>query len=423
MSFFAYMLQYNRYLNVVGIFTILFIAFLLSKKRSKINYKLVFNALILQFTIGFCVLRTQAGRYIVEKVSNAIYQIYQFADIGSRFVFGNLIDADGSWGFIFAIKVLPIIIFFGSLMALLFHFGIIQRCVAGINLFIRPILGTSGAETLCAVANSFLGQTESPLLIKNYLGKMTKSEMFVVMVSGMATISGAILAVFAAMGIPAKHMLASSVMAIPASILIAKIIIPETEEPQTAAGAKVTFERTTNNAFDAIGTGTIDGLYLALNVGAMLIAFISLIALVNYILTAGSDKINLLLAYKEIPFSIPQLNLNYIFGKIFAPFGYLLGLQGNEVIKAAELLGTKVTINELVAYSKMITMNLSERAVMLLTYALCGFSNFSCIGIQLGGIGSLVPEKRKWLAELGLLTVVASSLANLLSAFIASILL
>lgn len=395
-----YLLEYNRYMNIIGIFTILFIAFCFSKHKKQIKLKLIFNALILQIVLGLLVLKTESGQYILDTIAHGINNIYGFATQGTSFVFGNLVNANGPWGFIFAFKILPIIIFFGALTSILFHFGVIQFFVGIINKLIRPILGTSGAETLCAIANSFLGQTESPLLVRNYLHNMTKSEIFVVMVSGMATISGSILVVFSSMGVPAKHMLAASVMAIPASILIAKIIYPETETPDTIDGADVTFERKSTNVFDAIGSGTSDGLWLAINVGAMLIVFISLIALIN-----------------------SMIDLGYIFSKLFLPFGYLLGFEAQDANNAAELLGTKVTINELVAYSKMVTMNLSTRAKNIITYALCGFSNFSCIGIQLGGIGALVPEKRQWLSELGLLTVLASSLANLLSALIAALII
>jgi CNT family concentrative nucleoside transporter len=291
-------------------------------------------------------------------------------------------------------------------MALLFHYGIIQRVVLVVSHIFRPLLGTSGAETLCAIANSFLGQTEAPLLVRHYLKHMTKSEMLVVMVSGMATISGAILAVFAAMGVPAQHLLASSVMAIPGSILIAKILYPETEKEVTAATAEITFDKIEGNVFSAIAQGTSDGLSLALNVGAMLISFLSLLALINAILmgTIGID-------------------LNWIFARLFSPFAYLLGFTGQEAFNVGTLLGTKVTVNELVAYGDMVKMNLAPRTQAIVTYALCGFSNFSCIGIQVGGIGALVPEKRSWLCELGLYAVLGGSLSNLLSAMIASLLL
>ncbi len=418
----SYLLEYNRFCNVIGIFVILFLAFLLSRNRKAINYRLVCNALCLEGLLAFFMLKTTVGIRLVQSVANAINKVYVCADEGARFLFGNLTNATGSWAFIFAFKVLPIIIFFGALMSLLFYVGLVQRCVGAISIVMRPLLGTSGAETLCTIANSFLGQTEAPLLIRNYLKNMTKSEMLVVMVSGMGTISGAILMVFVAMGVPAVHLLTASVMAIPGTILIAKILYPETEQPETAHGATAAASPATN-MLDAVSTGTTDGLFLALNVGAMLISFISLIALFNYLLEYSSTQANSLLSQWGYAFALPLINLKYIFSWLFAPFGYLLGFTGEEAFKVGSLLGIKVTINELIAYGHMVASNFSERTSALLTYALCGFSNFSCIGIQIGGIGSLVPEKRHWLTELGLLAVLGGSLSNLLSAMIVGLLI
>lgn len=423
MFLFDYLVEHNRYANIIGIIFIFLLLWLCSRNRSQINYRLVMNGLGLQFLIGFCVLKTNIGQYILGKIAAAISALYLCAGEGSQFVFGNLTNTNGSWGFIFAVKVLPIIIFFGAFMELLFYCGVVQKIIGGISIFIRPLLGTSGAETLCAIANSFLGQTEAPLLIRNYLKDMTKSETLVVMISGMATISGAILVVFAAMGVPTMHLLSASVMAIPASIIVAKILYPETEKPKTSAGAHITFERKPQNMLDAIATGTIDGLQLALNVGAMLISFLALIALLNYGLEYISSLINMTLTFFASAWRIPTINVQLIFSYVFAPFGYLLGFTGQEALAAGQLIGTKVAINELVAYDAMVHMHLSERAVNILTYALCGFSNFSCIGIQIGGIGALMPEKRAWLTEFGLLAVFGGTLANILSAMVAGLLL
>jgi CNT family concentrative nucleoside transporter len=334
-------------------------------------------------------------------------------------------DLNTSWGFIFAVKVLPIIIFFGALMALLFYLRIIQVLVAAISYCVQPLIGTTGAETLCAIANSFLGQTEAPLLIRDYLNKMTKSEILVVMVSGMGTISGAIMAVFAAMGVPATHMLASSVMSIPGSILIAKILLPETENnKKPEAEVHGIIHSQARNIFDAVAQGTSDGLSLALNVGAMLISFLALLALINALLGYGAHQSNVLLSYVGIAYRLPAVTLDSILGYLFSPFGILLGFTGQEALAAGRLLGIKVAVNELVAFGQMVNMSgLSERAVTILTYALCGFSNFSCIGIQVGGIGALVPEKRHLLSELGLYAVLGGALTNLLSAMIAGLLL
>lgn len=418
-----YLIEHNRYLCLLGIGVVLLIAWVFSRARRQINYKLVINALLMQFGIGFALLRLFDGAAAegggLHFFSSLIQSLYGFAGQGVQFVFGNLANPASSWGFIFAIKVLPIIVFFGALMSLLFYLGVVQRFVNVIGLLVRPILGTSGAETLCAVANSFLGQTEAPLLIRHYLAGMTKSEMFVVMVSGMTTVSGAIMAVYVAIGVPAQHILVASLMAIPAAILIAKIIYPQLDQTSTASGADAEQAGGAKNVFDAISSGTSDGMGLAMNVGAMLIVFISLMAMVNAMLGGFGDLVNRL-----CHFDLPHLSLDLIFSYLFSPFAYLLGFTGADATLTAELLGTKVTINELVAFDKMVHMaELSERSRAILTYALCGFSNFSCIGIQVGGIGALVPERRAWLTELGLLTVLASSLANLLSALMVAVLL
>lgn len=401
----GYFLAHNRYSNVVGIFVILAIAYFFSHHRSRISYRLVFNGILLQFIIGFVVLKTAVGQYCVNTLAAGVEKLYLFAEKGSVMVFGNLIDPTGPWGALFAFRVLPVIIFFGALMSLLFYFGIIQRVVMLINYLVRPLLGTTGPETLCAISNSFLGQTEAPLLIRPYLKSMTKSEIMVVMISGMGTVSGGILAVFVAMGVPAVHLLTASMMAIPGTLVISKILFPETSSA-TQDNAQVQLESESANAFDAIATGTSDGLKLALNVGAMLISFLALLAMINAILGYFTGT-----------------SLNVLFGYLLSPFGYLLGFERPEAMAIGELLGIKVAVNELIAYGEMLKMNLSDRAVNLVTYALCGFSNFSCIGIQIGGIGALVPERRAWLTELGLYAVLGGTLSNLLSSMIAGLLL
>lgn len=418
MSIGVYLLEYNRIYSFVGIFVILAIACLFSHNRKNISYKLVFSGLLLHFLLALAVLKTTVGKQGIEYVAGLVAKLYEAADQGIEFIFGKLSVPSEAWGFIFAIKVLPVIIFFGAFMSLLFYLGIVQRLVSAITFLLRPLLGTSGAETLCAAANSFLGQTEAPLLVRGYLKNMTKSEFMVVMVSGMGSISGAILAVFARMGVPATHLLAASVMSIPATIVIAKILYPEVEKPQTADGAQTTFESPATNVLDAISMGTSDGLQLALNVGAMLIAFIALIGMFNGLLSFTCFKINELFSL-----NMPLITLDTVFSWIGLPFGWLLGFTGKEAVQAGELIGTKVAVNELVAYSKMVAMDLPDRTKDIITYALCGFSNFSCIGIQIGGIGALVPEKRQWLSELGLRAVLGGALANLLSAMVASLLL
>lgn len=418
---FSYLLQYNRYANLLGIGVIIVLAWLLSSNRKNINKTLALKALALQIVFGILLIKVPfIEAHILGPISDGVRCLFNYARGGAQFLFGNLINIDmNSWGSVFAFHTLPIIVFFAALTALFFHFGIIQLVVSLFNRILRPLLGTSGPETLCASANCFLGQTEAPLLIKNYLGAMTKSEMFVVMVSGMATVSGSIMAVYYSLGIPMKHMLTAGVMAIPGSILMAKMLLPE--DKKAKASSSVKFEKSKGNVFEAIFQGTSDGVALAVNVGAMLLVFISLLPLVNTLIFWVGTLLNYPLGL--IGFMLPPLSLNYIFGWLFAPFAYFLGFTGSEMLQAAQVLGTKVSVNEFVAFSQMLTMNLSERTVAILTYAVCGFSNFSCIGIQVGGIGVLVPERRQWLTELGVRAVIASSLVNVLSACIIGLLI
>jgi len=418
MNFLTYFLEYNRFHNFFGIAAILGIAVLMSNNWRKISWRLVFTGLMLHVAIALLVLKTVIGHEVIKYIAGLFTQLYMSADSAIRFVFGNLADPAGPWGFVFAIKVLPVIIFFGAFTALLFYLGIIQYVVQSINKVIRPLLGTTGPETLCAVANSFLGQTEAPLLVKHYLKSMTKSEFLVVMISGMGTISGSILAVFVAMGVPAVHLLAASVMAIPATIVIAKIIYPEEEETQAMCDATTQVDMQAGNALDAISQGTTDGLWLAINVGAMLISFLALLGALNGLIGFSCATLN-----TYFGLSLPIISLNTLFSWVCFPFGWLLGFTGIEALNVGQLIGTKIAVNELLAYGEMLKMELSPRTSAIITYALCGFSNFSCIGIQIGGIGALVPEKRAWIAELGVKAVFGGALANLLSAMIASLLL
>lgn len=419
----SYLLEYNRYMNIIGIVVVLAIAWAFSRKRKHIDYRLVATGLCMQVLIALAVLKTGLGAYVLQKVANLINQVYQFADDGASFVFGSLTNSQAPSGFIFAFKVLPVIVFFSALMSLLFHWGIIQRVVMLVNKLIQPLLRTSGAESLVAIANSFLGQTEAPLLVRPYLPSLTKSELLTIMVSGMATISGAVLVVYAAMGVPVTHMLASSVMAIPSAIIIAKMLYPETESPVTRKGAKIQFDAPSKNMFDAIASGTMDGLHLALAVGAFLISFIALFAFFNYLLVMVPFGINYLLAMGHIDFQVPTITLGMIFGYLCAPFAYLLGFTGQDALNIGQLIGTKITINEMVAYGEMVRMAMPERMLDITTYVLCGFANFSSIGIQIGGIGALAPDKRHWLTELGMYAVLGGSLSTMLSALIASFLL
>ncbi|MGZ6251002.1 MAG: NupC/NupG family nucleoside CNT transporter [Candidatus Chromulinivorax sp.] len=418
----TYLLEYHRYMNIIGLAVIFLLAFGLSNNRKKVDMRLVINGLFMQIALALFILKTSIGFAIFNTISLGIANLYSFAEIGINFVFGALANpAAGPWGVVFAIRVLPIIVFFGAFTSLLFYTGIIQKVVNALTFCIRPILGTSGAETLCAVANSFLGQTEAPLLIKHYLQNMNKSEMMVVMTSGFATVSGALLAVYAAMGVPSLHMLAASVMAIPASIVMAKIVYPQTEKSQDDAKVQAQAVSSAANVLDAVSAGTTDGMYLALNVGAMLISFLGLIALLNALLGLISPTLTTMLGFVGCPWQVPALSLDSIFSYLFAPIAYLMGFAGEQALIVGNLLGIKISANEFIAFNKMVSLTLDERTKAILAYALCSFANFSCIGIQIGGIGVLVPEKRVWLSELGLRAVFAATLANLSSAMIAGL--
>jgi len=407
---FAYLIEGGRYMSFVGVATVLSIAFLFSKSKRKINLRLVFSALAMQFALAFVILKTDIGNRTFSALARGFSRLYEFADAGSNFVFGGLTNVQGPWGFLFFVKVVSIIIFFGALTSLLYHLGVVQAVVKGLSWIIRPLLGTSGAETLCAAANSMLGQTEAPLLVKKYISKMTDSEILLVMISGMATMSGSILAVYGSLGVPMKHLLSASIMSIPGAILVSKILLPETGKPATAGGNSFDMERDTDNVLDAISTGTRDGMGLAANVAAMLIAFISLIALANY-----------LVGYISYSAFGVTYTIDTIFAKLFSWVAFLIGVPFEDREKAGVLLGQKLVINEFIAYTSYVKMALTPRAKAILAYALCGFSNFSCIGIQIGGIGILAPSKRKILIKLGMYAVLGGTLANLLNAAIAGL--
>ena len=421
MTLLNYFIEYNRYLNIIGIAVIFAVAYLFSFNRRAINFRVVASALVLHFAFALFMLRTSWGQMIIGSIAYAAAHLSVFADKGIDFMFGKLGNASMPWGFIFAVKVLPVIIFVGALTALLYHWGIIQKIVKGMNWLIRPLLGTSGVETVSAIANSILGQTEAALFISNYLQIMTTSELFVYMTSGMAAISISVLVMYVLLGIPGIHLLTAAMMSVPAAIFIAKIMMPETEE--SVVDKKVDFEKKSTNMFDAIAKGTMNGLKLAVAVAAMLIAFLALISLTDFILTSLSFYLNQLFDYLHVGIHLPALTIGTIFSYIFAPFVYLLGFTGAELWSAGKLLGIKVAGNELLAFTELVKTEVSPRTFTILVYALCGFSNFSCIGIQIGMIGALAPEKRQTITQLGLYAVLSSSLANLLSAMVVGLLL
>ena len=374
-------------LGILGLFTLLSIALLLSENRSAINIKTVFYGLIFQLIFALFILKTPFGAPIFSFLDKSINILIGFSSSGSDFLFKSYIDGVGFHpGLInFAFSTLPTIIFFSSLVAVLYHFGILQAIIKFIARRMQLTLGTSGSETLSVAGNIFLGQTESPLMVRPFVSKMTKSELMAVMTGGFATVSGGVLAIYVSwltdiQGI-AGHLLAASVMSAPAALVVAKIIYPETEESQTMGDVNVNIEQTNINAMEALSNGAADGLKLAANIAAMLIAFISFVAMVNYFLSFGGTS------------------MEEIFGIIFRPLAWTMGIPWNEAQLVGMLMGKKIVLTELVAYGDLQNLirdgMISERSAIISTYALCGFSNFASIGIQLGGIGAMAPERKK----------------------------
>ena len=402
-------------LGILGLFTLLSIALLLSENRSAINLKTVLYGLIFQLIFALFILKTPFGAPIFSFLDQSINILIGFSSSGSDFLFKSYIDGVGFHpGLInFAFSTLPTIIFFSSLVAVLYHFGILQTIIKFIARRMQLTLGTSGSETLSVAGNIFLGQTESPLMVRPFVSKMTKSELMAVMTGGFATVSGGVLAIYVSwltdiQGI-AGHLLAASVMSAPAALVVAKIIYPETEESQTMGDINVNIEQTNINAMEALSNGATDGLKLAANIAAMLIAFISFVAMVNYFLSFGGTS------------------MEEIFGVIFRPLAWTMGVPWNEAQLVGMLMGKKIVLTELVAYGDLQNLIrdgvISERSAIISTYALCGFSNFASIGIQLGGIGAMAPERKKDLAKLVTKAMFGGAIASWLTATIAGLLL
>ena len=402
----------------------------MSNNRRKIPYRTVWVGIALQLLFAFIILRTKPGLLLFDYSRLVINKLLSFTDYGSAFLFGNiyrstpdivkelggagpfqLVDgASGHFvniGTIFAIHVLPTIIFFASLMSILYHWGVMQRVVAGMAWIMTKAMKVSGAESLSAASNIFVGQTEAPLVIKPCVSTMTMSELMAIMVGGFATVAGGIMAAYVRFGIDPGHLMAASVMSAPAALVMAKIIYPETGKPKTADTVRVNIEKTTENVIDAAAQGAAEGLKLALNVAAMLLAFIALIAMINYGL------------------GFLHTSLKEIFGYIFMPISFFMGVPPKDLVEFGNLLGTKISINEFVAYVELgaVKSQLSPRTVIIATYALCGFANFSSIAIQIGGIGGIAPNRRSDLAKLGLRAMFGGALASWLTATIAGMII
>lgn len=401
------------WISLLGYSLLIILAWSCSSARKNINWRTVAGAIALQFGFGALVLYVPLGKIALENLSNMVEIVIGFGDEGINFLFGGLSDPSENLGFIFAFKVLPVIIFFSSFISVLYYIKLMPLVVKFIGGGICKFLGTSRAESLSATANIFVGQTEAPLAIKPYLNRMTKSEFFAVMVGGMASIAGSVLAGYASMGIELQFLLAACFMAAPAGLLFSKLLLPETKTPDNSKLREDLVDAPAN-IFDAAAGGASEGLKLALNVGAMLLAFIGLIALLN----GALNYLGGILGYEN-------LSLQLLLGWLFSPVAWLLGIPWEHADIGGSFIGQKVVINEFVAFIAFgeVQAILSARSQAIITFALCGFANFSSIAILLGGLGSLVPNRRREIAQLGLRAVLAGTLANLSSAAIAGILI
>jgi concentrative nucleoside transporter, CNT family len=413
----------GRLTGILGILTMLALATLFSTNRRAIRMKTVAWGLGLQFAFAVFVLKVEIGRVMFEKAGDAVNRLLSYAFAGSSFVFGDLGKQGSHMGFYFAFQVLPTVVFIAAFFALLYHYGVMQFIVRMAARVMTRVMGASGAESLNVAASIFMGQTEAPLTIRPFLPEMTRSELMTVMTSGMAHVSGGIMAAYIAFGIEPKHLLSAVIMTAPGTILMAKMLVPETEQAKTAGRVVISEEETKTekeeNLLGAIARGTTDGLYLALNIAAMLISFLALIALTNGILGGVHNGLTHL-GINWFPSSLER-----IFGTIFAPIAWVIGIPWRDCAAIGNLLGTRMALNELVAFSMLGPQRaaLDPRSFTIATFALCGFANLSSIGIQIGGIGALAPNKKGELARLGFRAMIAGTMANLISASIAGMLL
>ena len=412
--------------GIIGLMILLGIAFGFSSNRKEVDWKLVASGLGLQLFFAGLVILVPGGRRFFEGLSRIFVTIISFATDGSSFIFGSLADPT-NLGFIFAFQVLPTIIFFASLMSVLYHLGVMQKFVQAMAWIMLKVMRISGSESLSVAANVFVGQTEAPLVVRPYISRMTESELLTMMVGGMATIAGGVLAAYITMlgGADeavrifyAKHLLAASIMAAPATIVIAKLLKPEIEESVTRGTVTLHVEKTATNVIEAAANGAGDGVKLALNVGGMLLAFVALIAMVNYPI----GWIGQITGLEAI--AGQQLSLSMILGYLLSPLAWIIGIPWQDAVTVGGLIGEKVITNEFVAYAHLnqIQDSLTPKALLISTYALCGFANFSSIAIQIGGIGGLAPNRRSDIARLGLTAVLGGTLATMMTATIAGVL-
>ncbi|MBN4995755.1 NupC/NupG family nucleoside CNT transporter [Stenotrophomonas maltophilia] len=418
--------------GLFGLAVLIGITWLFSNNKRAVDWKLVATGITLQIAFAALVILVPGGRDVFDALGHGFVKVLSFVNEGSKFIFGSLMDVK-NYGFIFAFQVLPTIIFFSALMGVMYHLNVMQGIVRVMAWSITKVMRVSGAETTSVCASVFIGQTEAPLTVRPYIARMTQSELLTMMIGGMAHIAGGVLAAYVGMlggGDPAqqafyaKHLLAASIMAAPATLVVAKLLIPETGTPLTRGTVKMEVEKTSSNIIDAAAAGAGDGLKLALNIGAMLLAFIALIALLNAPLTWIGDVTGLAAAIGK------PTNLSTIFGYVLAPIAWVIGTPWADATTVGSLIGQKVVINEFVAYTELSQIvngqiagvSLSEEGRLIATYALCGFANFSSIAIQIGGIGGLAPERRHDLAKFGLRAVLGGTIATFMTATIAGVL-
>lgn len=411
----------ERFTGLLGIVLILGVAFLMSNNRKAINYRTVGVGLLMQVLLAVFILKTDVGQNLFQWLGDAINTLLGQADKGAQFVFGSLVNRDlmsKAFGpgndYIFFFKVVPTIIFVAVLVNMFYHLGILQRVVSFIGKGVHRLMGVSGAEALSNVASTFVGQVEAQIMIKPYLKNMTNSELMASMTGSFACIAGGVMAVYISLGVPAAYLLAASLMAAPGALVISKIMFPETEKSETQGEVKLELSKTHANLVDAIAAGASEGLKVGLNVIAMLIGFIALIALVDL----GLGHIGSLINY-------PELSMNTILGKVFSVFAFAMGVPVQDIEVAGALMGKKMVVNEFVAYLDMVHLKatLDPKTIAITSFALCGFANFSSVAIQIGGIGELAPSRRSDLAKLGFKALIAGTLASYLSATLAGLLL
>ncbi len=415
----------QRLTSFVGVFLLVGLAWTMSTNRKLVPWRVIGWGTGLQLLFGVLVLKTSAGLALFAFLNDAVTKLLEFTTQGSKFLFGNFVDSE----FTVALNVLPTIIFFSSLMAVLYHAGVMQKAVAGIAWLMRRTMGTSGSETLSVAANIFVGQTEAPLLVRPFVETMTRSELNSVMVGGFATVAGGVLAAYVGMlrdVFPdiAGHLIAASVMSAPAAMVVAKVMVPETEESPTRGEVKLEIPKVDANVIDAAARGAADGLQLALNVGAMLLAFLALVALADYVVGLPGHLINDAVGH----IVVPDLSIAKILGWLFWPIAFVMGTPVQDCTAVASLLGEKMVLNEFVAYLHLSESlnrgdHMSYRAVVITTYALCGFANFGSIAIQIGGIGGMAPKRRSELARLGLRAMIGGMIAACMTAAVAGVLI